>query len=258
MKLYLKFFSIHLKSQMQYKTSLLLTIFGQFLTSFTALLGMWFMFSRFQKVEGFTFQQVLLCSATMLMAFSIAECFARGVDQFPQMIGNGEFDRALVRPRSLVFQVLASKIDFTRLGRFIQAVILFGYAVPTSGVEWTPTRIATLVLMVLCGSVTFFCLFLLYAGISFFTLEGLEFMNIFTDGGREFGQYPFVIYGQDVLRVLTYVVPLALFQYYPFLYLLGRETHVLYMLMPLANLLFIVPTYAFWQFGLSRYKSTGS
>ncbi len=258
MRLYLKFFSMHLKSQMQYKASFFLTVLGQFMTSFTGLLGVWFMFTRFNTVEGFGFEQVLLCFAAVLMAFSLAECFGRGFDVFPRMIGNGEFDRALVRPRGLVFQVLAAQMDFTRLGRLIQAALVFAYAIPTSGVRWTADKIVTLVLMVSCGSVVFFCLFLIYAALSFFTLEGLEFMNVFTDGGREFGRYPFSVYGKDVLRFLTYVIPLALFQYYPFLYLIGRETNVFYMLTPLMSLLFALPAYAFWRFGLSRYKSTGS
>jgi ABC-2 type transport system permease protein len=54
------------------------------------------------------------------------------------------------------------------------------------------------------------------------------------------------------------VIPLALFQYYPLLYLLDMEQSVLYMLAPVFGLLFFVPGYAFFRFGLSRYKSIGS
>ncbi len=258
MKLYLRFFSMHLKSQMQYKVSFLLTALGQFLVSFTALLGIWFMFAQFNEVEGFSFQQVLLCFATVLMAFSLAECFGRGFDVFPRMISNGEFDRVLVRPRHEVFQVLASQIEFTRIGRLLQAIMVFCYAIPASGVNWTYDKIITLFLMISCGSIVFFCLFMIYAAFSFFTIEGLEFMNVFTDGGREFGRYPFSVYGDDVLRFLTYVIPLALFQYYPLLYLLDMKKSILYMLTPLLGLLFTIPAYAFWRFGLSKYKSTGS
>ena len=256
--LYSKYFSMHLKSQMQHKASFFMLAFGQFLASFTTLLGVWFMFTRFNKVEGFTLEQTLICFAVVLMSFALAECFGRGFDSFPRMISNGEFDRALARPRSIVFQVLASQVDFSRLGRLAQAVLVFVYAIPACGVVWTGDKILTLALMVLCGSVVFFCLFLLYAAFSFFTIEGLEFMSVFTHGGNEFGRYPFAVYGEHVLRVLTYVVPLALFQYYPLLYLLGRETGALYMLAPLFGLLFAIPAYAFWRFGLRRYKSTGS
>ena len=36
-------------------------------------------------------------------------------------------------------------------------------------------------------------------------------MNIFTYGAREFGKYPFSVYGSGILKVLTFVIPLALF-----------------------------------------------
>ena len=160
MALYLKFFSINLKCQMQYKVSFFLTSLGQFLISFTALLGITFMFSRFNSVEGFTLQQVLLCFAVVLMAYSIAECFGRGFDLFPAMISNGEFDRALVRPRREVFLILASKMDFSRVGRLLQAIIVFFIAIPTSGVIWTPDKVITLILMISCGILIFFGLFL--------------------------------------------------------------------------------------------------
>ena len=39
MRLYLKFVAMHLQSQMQYKISFFLLALGQFLVSFTALLG---------------------------------------------------------------------------------------------------------------------------------------------------------------------------------------------------------------------------
>ena len=258
MILYAKYISIHLRSQMQYKTSFCLTIIGQFLVSFTVLLGLYFMMNRFHSVDNFTLQEVLLCFATVLMAFSLAECFARGFDQFPQMISNCELDRVLVRPRRVVFQVLASKVEFTRLGRLTQAVLVFCYAIPTSGIEWTWDKILTLSLMIVCGMLVFFGLFLIYAAVAIFTIEGIEFMNILTDGGREFGTYPYSIYGEGILKFLTYIIPLALFQYYPLLYLLGLEESPLYMFMPLLSLLFLIPCYGIWRFGLMRYKSTGS
>jgi len=258
MKLYAKFFVMHLKSQMQYKTSFAFTFLGQFLVSFSMLLGINFLFARFDTVDGFTYQEVLISFAVMLLAFSLAEMVARGFDRFPVILGNGTFDRALVRPRNIIFQVLASTIEFSRLGRALQAVVVFIYVIPRSGIVWTWDKILTLCLMVVCGSLLFFGLFLIYAAFSFFTVEGLEFMNIFTDGGREHGRLPFSVYGDNVLRFLTFVIPLALVQYYPLLYLLGREESMFFALTPVIALLFLLPCYGLFRFGLSRYKSTGS
>ena len=255
MKLYLRYFAIHFKSQMQYKTSFFLTLLGQFLTAFSTFLGIWVMFTRFNTVDGYSYAEVCLCYAVVLMAFSLAETFFRGFDTFPRMIGNGEFDRILVRPRNPVFQVLAAKIDFSRLGRLLQAAAVFAWAIPNSGVDWTPANVATLIGMIAAGTFVFAGLFLIYAGVCFFTLDGLEIMNIFTDGGREFGRYPLSIYGEAVLRFLTFVVPLALFLYYPFLTLIGRAESLL---CPIFALIFLVPCFIFWRIGLRHYQSTGS
>ena len=256
--LYRRYLSMLLKSQLQYKASFVMTAVGQFLVSFTTFLSMYFMFDRFEQVEGFAFSEVLLCFSVVLMAFSFTECFARGFDVFPRLIRTGELDRILVRPRGVVFQVLTSTMEFTRFGRFLQAVLVLCYAIPASGVVWTGDKIITLAAMFLGGCAVFAGLFVLYAGFSFFTIDGVEFMNIFTDGSREFGKYPLVIYGEGVLKLLTYVIPIALFQYYPFLYLIGRTQNRWMMALPLLGFVFLLPCYGFFRLGLSRYQSTGS
>lgn len=258
MKLYLNLIALNLKSQMQYKLSFFLTTIGQFLTAFTSFFGLYFLFSRVDAIDDFTYGQVFLCFAVVMLSFSLGEMAGGGMAVFPRMLGNGEFDRALVRPRNVILQVLAPNVDFTRLGLLVQAVIVLCMAVPASGVSWTWDKVLTLCLMVLCGSAVFFGLFLLKAACTFFTVEDPNFMNLFTYGNREFGQYPLSVYGDGVLNFLTFVIPLSLFQYYPLLYLLERKQSPFFMLLPVLSLLFLIPCYGFFRFGLSRYKSTGS
>lgn len=258
MKLYFKYVGMLLKSQMQYKASFIMTTLGQFLVSFTAFLGVYFMFSRFHSINGFAFSEILICFSIMLMAFSITECFVRGFDMFPRLIQSGNLDRILVRPRNEIFQVLTSNIDFSRIGRLLQSILMLAYAVPTSGIVWTFDKVITVILMLVGGIIVFASLFVLYAGLSFFTIEGLEFMNIFTDGSREFGKYPLSIYEEGILKFFTYVIPIALFQYYPFLYLIGRSNNIGLIFLPLIGFVFMIPCYCFFKFGLRKYKSTGS
>jgi len=257
-KLYAKFFSIHVKSQMQYKLSFIFLVCSRFLITGGEIMIIFFLFNRYNSVKGFTIDEILICAAGVIMSFSLAECFARGFDTFPSMVRNGEFDRVMVRPRNEIFLVLSAKIELTRISGIISSIAMLIYAINTGNVEWTPDRIFTYVVMIIAGAVVFASLFLIYAGICFFTLDGLEFMNVFTDGGRNFGQYPFIIYGEPVLKFLTFVIPHALFQYYPLMYVLGKTTNKFYMFTPFIAMLFVVPAYMFWRFGLRRYKSNGS
>ena len=260
MKLYLKYFSIHLRSVMEYKTSFFLTALGQGMTTFFSFLGMYFLFDRFGSIQGYTFNEVLLCFSTIFMAFSLGECLGRGFDRFSTIISNGEFDRIMVRPQNEILQVLGSRIEFTRVGRLLQALLVFIYGIITCGVNWTIPKILTLILMIVGGTCLFFCIFMINGAICFFTTEGLEIVNIFTDGGREIAQYPLDIYKKWVLKFFTYIIPLAFINYYPFLYLIDKagKYKALYMLSPLCAFLFIIPSLILWKIGISHYKSTGS
>jgi len=258
MRLYFKYVSIHLKSQMQYKSSFFFNTLGQFLVAFATFLSISFLFARFDSVGGFTYEEVLICFAVMITAFSLGEAVGRGFDRFPLLLGNGGFDRALVRPRNVIFQVLASQMEFSRFGRLLQAVFIFVYVIPQSDINWTFERVMTLVLMIVCGAFLFFGLFVIYAAFSFFTVEGLEFMNILTDGAREHGRLPFSVYGDGILKFLTFVVPIALVQYYPLLFLIGREDSLFFAFAPLFSLLFLLPCYILFRFGMKSFKSTGS
>jgi len=85
-------------------------------------------------------------------------------------------------------------------------------------------------------------------------------MNIFTDGGRQLAQYPLDIYKEWVMKFFTFIIPLAFINYYPFLFVINKYegNKVFYMLSPLVSFLFIIPSFMFWKFGVSHYKSTGS
>lgn len=257
-RLYGHYISINVKSAMQYKTSFFLTVLGQFLVSFNVFLGIYFMFRRFRTVGGFGYSEVLLCFSVMLMEFSLAEMMARGFDLFPEMVRSGSFDQVLVRPRNEILQVLGSKFELTRIGRMLQAVVMFGYGVTHCGVEWDGLKITTVIFMLIGGCAVFSGLFLIYAALCFFTLEGLEFMNVLTDGAREYGKYPVSIYGKKMLLVTTFLIPYALIQYYPLLYILDRDSRPFLIFVPLSAVWFLVPSYALWRFGVRHYQSSGS
>jgi ABC-2 type transport system permease protein len=260
MKLFGKYLLILFKSQMQYRTSFWLLSFGQFFIPFSVVAGLYFLFERFGQIKGWDFFEVALSFGVIHMAFAISECFVRGFDMFSSLVANGEFDRLLVRPRSTVLQVLGSKFEFTRIGRLLQSSLVLAWAVSQIHVEWTFAKALTLIFMIVSGVFIFSGIFILTATMCFWTIQGLEIANIFTDGGREMAQYPLNIYQKWVTRFFTYVIPFGCVNYLPLLYILGRTegNSFLYMLTPLAGCAFIIPCLLLWRFGVRHYRSTGS
>jgi ABC-2 type transport system permease protein len=176
------------------------------------------------------------------------------------MIVRGDFDRVLLRPRSTLLQIIGSGFEITRVGKFVQGIIVLALVMPRIGILWGPDKIFTLLCMILGGAAVFTGVFILGATVCFFTVEGLEFINIFTDGGRELASYPLPVYGKWVQRFFTFVIPFGCVNYLPLMYLTGRAVQhpALYMLTPLSGILFIFPCLLVWQIGVRHYASTGS
>lgn len=256
--LFFSYCRIHLKAIAEYRSTFFAMTVGQFFTSLASFAAMAFLFSRFGSVGGWDFSAACLCFSVSLLGFSFAECFVRGFDTFSSLIVSGDFDRLLVRPRSTVLQVIGSKIEFSRLGRLTQAALIFAYSLHILDITWTPGRALVLLGMVLGAAAVFSGIFIAGASLCFITVEGLEVVNILTDGGRELLQYPLDIYGDGIRRFFTYVLPYGLFNYLPLSYITGRTDALFNLAAPYLSLLFLLPCLLLWRAGVRRYLSTGN
>ena len=258
LKLYVMYISVILRSAMQYKLSFLLMIIGRFLVAFNGFLAVYFLFSSFSGIKGYSYGDVMLCFSVIQMSFSLAECVASGSSTFATIVIRGDFDRILLRPRSPILQVLGTKFEIGRIGPMISALIMLIVGILNSQLNWTGFKVFTLFLMVIGGTVLFAGLFMIGATICFFSLEDTRCMNLLTYGGKEHGKYPFDVYGKGIMRLCTYVIPYTLIQYYPLQYILGISTRWYYAFYPFGVGIFIMACYAFWCFGMKHYKSSGS
>ncbi|MBE5746251.1 MAG: hypothetical protein E7359_03070 [Clostridiales bacterium] len=257
--LYFKFFKIHLKKLKEYRFSMFLSIFSQMLTCAVSLLTIYFLFDRFKIVDGWTFEQVAISYAVVQFCFSIIECFFRGIDEFPSLVKSGTLDSFLVRPRSIFSQALCHQVEFSKIGKTIVSLIILIYACLIQPFTFTPLKILVLISMVLCGIIIFLSLFMLAGAFSIFTIDGIETMNIFTYGGKEFCQYPINIYGKTFTKIFTFIIPFATFNYLPMMYLFNMpNTSIINIISPFIGMLFFIPCYLIFKWSLKRYMSTGS
>lgn len=258
--LYYAYIRLSLRSQMQYRMSFWFTASAQLATAFFGFLSMYLLFDRFGSIAGWSLGEAALCRGVTTCAFALAECIARSFDGFHRFMLHGDFDRLLLRPRGLVLQVLGSKFELSRIGRFIQAIFTLLYAAQLLQMQWTALRIAVLCCMILSGTCVYSGLFIANACMCFFTTQGFELGNILTDGGREIASYPLPIYAKWALRFFTFIIPFACFNYLPLLFVTGRaeEKALLYLLTPLGGPLFLLPCIWIFYNGVRHYTGSGS
>jgi ABC-2 type transport system permease protein len=258
--LYFKLIRAQVKSQTQKRSSFAFLILGQLVVPLFSLAGVIMLFDRFGSIGGWTRAEALLCFGVTHIAFATAVCFARGFDVFSSMVLSGEFDRILARPRGTVLQVLGQRFDLSRVGRLVLGCAVLAWSMAGSPVRWDVPRLVTVAAMVASGSFIFSGIMMLGAALSFRTIQGLEVVNIFTDGGRETSQYPLSIYPEALKSVFTFIIPFACFNYIPLLWILGKPGGhpILGPLAPWAGMLFVLPCVLVWRAGVRSYLSTGS
>ena len=260
LRLYFKYVQLLIKSQTQYKASFVMMLVTQLFSPLVMLAGVYFLFERFGDIQGWTMYEVFISYAVISMSYAISECFARGFDQFPNVIRTALFDRVLVRPRSTILQVLGSAFDVRRISPFLVSCFILILAIIFGDITWTFARAVMLFNMVTSGTIIFSGIFMLQATASFWTIGGIEVANILTHGIRQHAIYPLNIFPRGVTILLTFIIPFGTVTYLPMRYLLGRVegNGWLYALIPLLGALFILPCILAWRFGVSKYSSAGS
>ena len=258
MKLYFKAFGMHLKSALEYKSSFIISFLSQIVIFFSYYFIILALFDKFNNIKGFTLYEVLLCFSIIQFGYAFCEVFARGIDHFDLLIISGDFDRLLLRPKKLILQIMCSDADFTKIARLLQSVVVLIISLVNLNVKLTYLKVITLILMMISSIVIFFGIFLLAASYCFWTVQGLEVRNVFTDGGKHIAQYPIGIFKKGIVYFFTLVIPYAFVNYYPLLYFIGKENKLIYAFSPLLTFIYIIPCFLIFKLGLKRYSSVGS
>jgi len=250
---------------MQYPVSFALEVFGSAFTLGFFFIAFALTMSRFNQIGGWTLGEVAFIWGITEFSFAIMDMIFSGFDydSFGPMVRKGQFDQLLLRPVNITLQVLGSRFVLYRLGRIIEGLAIFIFGLSQLTIQWTIWKILYIPLLSISQVVFFGSLFIIGATTTFWTMERLEILNIFTYGGSEIMSYPMHIFPRPIRLVFTYFVPAIFFSYFPSVFILNKSD-------PLGAPIFfrfIAPLIAcgmlwlalrFWRFGVRNYQSTGS
>ncbi len=257
MKLIGKYLGMYFKSQLEYKSSFILTCIAQLLTLSLSSFMVFILMDKFHFLDNYDIYELMLGISIVQFGFSFSECFMRGFDKFSEVIKVGGLDLMLIRPRNIYVQVFGSNIELTKLSRVLGSLVLFIIAISNiDSITWYGALY--LFLLLVGSSMIYAALFIFSACFCFKTVEGLEFMNIFTDGSREFGQYPMGLFRREVILVFTFLIPLACVNYYPISYILGKSDNIWYLISPLMTFILFIMSIITFNRCIRHYEGTGS
>ncbi|GAA1601898.1 ABC transporter permease [Kribbella sancticallisti] len=251
------------RSSLAYPLSFALTLLGTALVTGFDFIAVLLMFSHIESFGGFSLAEMALLYGTASMTLGLADLATGSVERVGQRIRTGELDVWLIRPAPAFIQAVADNFALRRLGRPLQAGFVLILALGKLELDWTVAKGTILVLSMITGSIIFATIFVLGAAFQFISVDSAELANSFTYGGQQLTQYPLTIFGKDIVRAVTFVVPLAFVNYYPVLYVLGKPAPLglpswIGLLAPAVAAVMVALASLAWRGGLRRYRSTGS
>ncbi|WP_309484485.1 ABC transporter permease [Streptomyces himalayensis] len=252
-----------IRSTMAYRASFAMTVVTDFAVTALDFAAILLMFSQVDVLGGYTLPEVALLYGTAGISLGLADLALGSIEQLGLRVRDGTLDTLLVRPAPVLAQIAADRFALRRLGRLTQGLLVLGYALVVLDIAWTPLKVLLIPLMVLSGAAIFAAVFVAGAAFQFFAQDAAEVQSSFTYGGNTLLRYPPTVFSKDLVRGVTFVMPLAFVNWLPALYVLGRPYPLdlpqwLAFASPLVAAVCCALAGAAWRVGLRSYRSTGS
>ncbi|TXS40620.1 transporter [Streptomyces sp. uw30] len=251
------------RSSMTYRTSFAVTVLGNLLVTGLDFVAILLMFSQVDTLGGWSLPEIALLYGLSATAFGIADLVLGSMDVLGARIRDGSFDTLLVRPAPVLAQVGADHFALRRLGRITQGALVLGWALMSADIDWTPAKVLLVPVMLISGAAIFSALFVAGASFQILAQDAAEVQNAFTYGGTTLLQYPPTVFGKDLVRGVTFMLPLAFVNWVPAAYVLDRPYPIelpdwTAFASPLVAAVCCALAGLAWRAGLRSYRSTGS
>jgi len=260
LRIYYLYFKQFWKTRLVYKTDFLLNSFTQILNLGTSLAFLTLIFTQVNEINGWSFPEMLFLAGIGGVAMNIHHVFMLNIYNLgEEYIVTGKMDRFKVRPLDILFQVYADNVRDENVPKLITNFALIFYAANQMNLNLlTVKNIAYGIPTFFSAVLAFGSVYLLVSTLGFWSARSRPLVWLIFRIS-DFRRYPYGIYSLPIRAVLVTLIPLAFASFFPATFFLGRERWQLFQYVSLiAGPVAYFIAYKFFQFGLSKYSSTGS
>ncbi len=207
-----------------------------------------FFFLKYQMVQGWNFQSMLLMYGIVCFSIGVVEAFFYGLKDLPRMIENGQLDTYLLQPKNVVLSVAMSKGDMAAFGEIVTGIVVIAYS---GYLAQSPLMVITILIL---GIIFIFSLLLYLSCIAFFLKDSFDFIRELNLNAIIVASQPNVAY-RGLLKMLTFtILPVAFLSFFPIEYLRSGLSHYL-LISAIGTAAFFATAYSLFHLGLKRYES---
>ena len=259
LKMMLRLLRAAAKSQVMYRFDFIIGLVGTLAYNGLFLASIGIITSRFGAIGGFSAPQIVLLYAMFEIAHGLYGFFLANMASYlARLVYDGTLDVYLTRPCSVLLQLNGQKMNYTAFIDLFIGAVCFAAAASPAGVAWSPAACAMLPVFFVSGAFIEFSLSLLMncgtvVSPNLRSLYGAYYQLVLI-GQR----YPLNLFSKGLQAALTFVFPLGFINYYPMLFLIGRDRGIVGCLSPAVAMVFTILAVSVFHRTLRRYSSAGS
>lgn len=264
MSMYFYYVRNTIKSWFQYKLDACLRSFAVFLREAAGIIIIYLTLKSFDQLNGWNTMELFFLYSIIFLTYAILIIFFTGLRDFEWLVNNGTLDRFLLRPRGVLFQVLASNSDwFAAIGHGTLGLVLMLVSAGKIGVIWNAANIIYFIFAIISGVLIQGAIFLFIASLCFYIIKVGNIRSVFYHDIRQFAGYPISIYPKALQILMIYIVPFAFVNFFPVEFVLRKPdmqsfSNIYMYIAPLVGFVLYLLAYAFWRFSLKHYHSSGN
>ncbi|MDQ1909826.1 ABC-2 family transporter protein [Paenibacillus sp. GD4] len=216
---------------------------------------------KFDRILGWSLYEIGYLYATIMLSKMLFRMFANDVHHLEKYLISGDLDGLLIRPLPILLTLMTQNFRLMP-GELIQGGIILtlslSHLLEIGQVSWWAIPL-TILAVIPTGAVLLFAIGLGTVTFGFWMTRTSELQNVTEDAARTAVQYPLDLYPGWLKGILLTLVPTAMANYIPTLYVV-RGMYGWWVLPAVTAFafVFLLLMYRFWQLGLTKYQSTGS
>lgn len=259
--IYFTFAKSTIRQEMTYRVSFITGVIGQWIAYGGTFLSLYIMIENFNVMGGWTTYEVLYLYAFNLLSYALAATvFFTPCRSLSMKIRTGEFDISLTKPINPFLHEIYNGFNFGYIGHTILAVSVMIFSVSHLDTQFS---IVNLILLLICAALLQSAFLILSSSFCFITVNQNPVFDFILGNFKSFTNYPITIYGIAIQFLLTFILPFAFMNFYPSLILLGKTPSSpfaawLPFVSPFVGIAMFILSIKIWNYGLSKYQSSGS
>jgi ABC-2 type transport system permease protein len=211
----------------------------------------------FGGLGGWNIYEICILFSMCAIVEAVGQTFFDSIWLIERSIRRGDIDTFLVRPASPFVQLLGQSLHLEALLNIFIYIFIFTWAALMDGIVFNVHLIFTIIECIIWGVIINSGIYTIFNCLNFWIIQG-EDVAILVQTCREFVKYPLNIFPKFIQTFFTYVLPFGFVGYYPTLYILGKTSIPLGIIMPFVAV-FVVPLgMILWRTGIKGYNSTGT